>query len=338
MGTSLRNVLVVIALVSVLSGCGRQRAPQLQPPAPMAQSSKPLDPLNVDLQSKRPKDHVAPGFEVQITSAEDERLNGTFRIAFNGNLKLPYDIVIDTKGLGEKELREKIALAYRNFFQGEPTLQIAIATREYWIEVAGLVQKPGQYLVKEDSTIDEVLALAGGVTVAADNTVNTPQYVRIERDGKAVVIKLSDYYAGELRFRGVWHGGESIFVQRDRGGAGTLTGVEPNYVKILGEVRHPGEYIARDNADFYQYLIRAGGPTDRAALRAVSIIRGTESGNQLYSFNAENREDLPKIYGGDVILVNADNPTEAEDNVQFAGSVAAVISSLATIIILAVTL
>jgi protein involved in polysaccharide export with SLBB domain len=285
----------------------------------------------------RRADEVAPGYEVELTSAQDEKLNGKFRIDFDGSLKLPYDIVVQTKGLSSKQLKDRVLAAYSKFYQSTPSMDVVVSERMYWVDVRGLVEKPGKYLAKADASVDELLAQAGGIL--RTNQGETPaRYIRVQQLGQTTqLINLSDYYSG-IRFDDVrWQGGDVIFVQRDRG-EGAAPGDQQNYVKLLGQVTTPGEIPYEPGADFYHYLIKAGGPNEKAALYKIELVRADNGRTVSEFFSVEDDDVLPAIHGGDIVIVHADNTTGFEKRTRIFSEIASVVTSAATIIILAATL
>ena len=110
---------------------------------------------------------------------------------------------------------------------------------------------------------------------------------------------------------------------------------------MLGEVRVPGQYQFRDSADLLDYIVRAGGPNDHADLDNVQIIR--EEGGKKESTVAEietieNRDQLPKLKGGDIVIVHAQNPSSFDKKTRRVSDVAQVFTGIATVILLFVTL
>ncbi len=287
---------------------------------------------------------VAPGYEIEISNPSDPQLNGRFRIRFDGVLELPYGIKITSNGLSDSQLKQKIVLAYSNFFQTPPTLQINIVDKRYWVEVRGLVNKPGQYLVRKESSLDEVISAAGGLQTSSSKEGSSgmlARFIRIDQGGESNLIDLDDYFAGELEVNPIWQGGEVVFLQSEKGGNSLAANRDGRFVQVLGQVRQPGEYPFKEGGDFFYYMVRAGGPNDRADMGRVEVIRN-ESGVKHYMMfdlqEVENRGALPEIKGGDVLIVHADNPTPTERKTRLYSEIASIVTSFATIIILAVTL
>ena len=85
-------------------------------------------------------------------------------------------------------------------------------------------------------------------------------------------------------------------------------------VYVLGEVVRPGEYRVTDDTDVLELISKAGGPTEFASLRDVSLRRrdvaGTEPGaepivhvNVSKFLTQEDAAPLPGLSPGDVVMV-----------------------------------
>jgi protein involved in polysaccharide export with SLBB domain len=130
-------------------------------------------------------------------------------------------------------------------------------------------------------------------------------------------------------------GGETVFFQSER-----PRGATPgrDYVQVLGQVRSPGDYPYTPGADFYEYLIRAGGPTDRADLHNVTLVRNIgDRQREAVNFALDESDQIPAIQGGDTLLLHADNPSPLEKKSRVIGGFASILSTIATVVLLFVT-
>src|SRR5262249_37304168 len=93
-----------------------------------------------------PDPFIAPGFLVAMRSPDDKKLNGEFRVDFDGNLSLPYDQTVNASGLTVSDLEKKLTDLYRPYFKTSSSIKLHVTERRYWVDVRGPVQKPGQYL------------------------------------------------------------------------------------------------------------------------------------------------------------------------------------------------
>jgi protein involved in polysaccharide export with SLBB domain len=284
----------------------------------------------------RPSDEVAPGFQIEVKSTDDKAVNGIFAIPNDGVLKLPYDVKVDTTGLTLAQLNAEIVSAYKKFFTS-PQIKVSVFKKEYYVDVRGLVQKPGQYLVKEDSSLDYLISQAGGLLGSSDKN-SEAQFVRIDQLGVTNVFRLRDYFSGNQNLVPKWQGGESVFFQSERGSVAGAAQTGRNYIQIIGMVKTPGEYPYKDNADLYDYLIKAGGPTERADLYKFDLIRTSGKERVRYTFALDDSDKVPDLRPGDTIFVHADNPTPAEKSARVVTIYTSILTAIATTIIAAAAL
>lgn len=271
------------------------------------------------------KSTVAPGYEVQLTSLEDKNISGKYRIDFDGQLKLPYEVTIDCTGLTFNELKSKITSSYKPYFKTEPKLQIALSDKKYYVDVQGLVKTPGQYLVKANASLDDVISKAEGLQKDWDKK-EEPRYAKITQSDKIRFIRLSDYYSGSEVNAPVWNGGDRVFFQSESGPLKSANNPEQEYVQIMGQVATPGEYLFAPKADFFHYLTKAGGPTSEANLERIDIIREEQGQKKTIEFELQDSANLPKIEGGDILLVHSQDPNTVIPNTTgVIGSIASIL-------------
>lgn len=259
-------------------------------------------PSTVNWQS-RPSNELAPGYLVRLRSVDDKDLNGEFRIDFDGSLSLPYGVRVDTTGMTLTDLQSRLIGEYRQYFKTTPSLQVSVGEKRYWVDVRGLVQEAGKYLVSEKSSLDEIIAKAGAL-----RTGEGPQaeFVKIEQLGVSATLKLSDYYRGLAdEIIPEWQGGEIIFFQSEGIAGVPVSPVAEDTIQLLGQVTVPGEYRLKPGSDFLYYLVKAGGPTDRSDTENIEIIRIVDGERKAIQFELGDVKNMPQLEGGDVVFLHA---------------------------------
>ena len=299
------------------------------PQEPVLQQAAEAHSVDASASDSKPR-VLAPGYKIRLTTLEDEQLNGEFTVNFDGVLELPYGVKARVGGQPESSLTQLVISAYSSFFRMPPTISTEILDRTYLVEVQGLVQEPGQYVFRARSSLDELMAKAGGLRTGAGSEP-LAKYVRIqERDGAVQTIKLDEYYSGSVDAVPAWSGGEQVFFQSEGPQAGP--GDRREYVHMLGEIETPGEYAMRGEAGFFFYLARAGGPTAQADLRKVEVVRVNGTQKQSTFVDLVEAKSLPTLESGDIVMVHS------KDNNQAISNVTSVINSMATILLAAVAL
>lgn len=268
---------------------------------------------------------VAPGTLVKIASL-DQKLNGTYTVDIDGTLKLPHNRTLRTEKLDARSLESKIRAMYQSYFKSPHDLRVSVTMKDALIDVQGLVIKPGQYVVREAASLDEIIAQAGGLQER--DPAEKARYLRITGPYGSGVIPLGDYHSGGNSLRPCWHGGERLFFQTTAHGLGVGPASSSHVVRVIGQVKNPAEYTARADATFFSYLLQAGGPTDRADLAHITLIRSTGAEMRARTFNGHNFGEIPPIEPGDTILVNADVPSPTEKSTRVVASIASILTSL----------
>jgi protein involved in polysaccharide export with SLBB domain len=306
-------------LITLALGCASKEIQSEQASVARAKGA-----TGAGLQAPVPEPDLAPGFLIQLSSSQDHKLNGSFRIQADGKVDLPYNVSISTEGMSLADFRSEIATVYRPYFRNGVNVQVAIKQRRYYVEARGMVSHPGTYLVKRDSPLDEVVTLAGGLT---DDLKSG--FVRIDQSGRVRWVDLDDYYKrGNSADVPLWSGGERLFFQKERpvGAAGTAGGEMPRTVQLLGEVRNPGEFTYHRDADAYYYLGKAGGPTPASNLDRVELIRTSDDGKrERLTLGPVSR--LGSLQSGDLLIVHPERQTGFERFLQTTSLVTGILTA-----------
>lgn len=271
---------------------------------------------------------IAPGFLVHISSL-DPKLNGVFPVDIDGILRLPHERSLSTIGLDLRSLEKAIRDTYRDYFKSPNEIKVTIAKKEYLIDVQGLVLKPGHLMVRENTGLDEIIALAGGLQDR--NPSEKPRYVTIRGHQNFGMLRLADYHAGAHPVAPHWHGGEHVFFQTGPPVIAEALRSDPSLVRVVGQVKNPAEYPATPGATFFTYLLQAGGPSDRADLANITLIRAEENKTIACTFSSQTFREIPPIKPGDTLIVNADVATPIEKRSRIFASLASVLTSLGMI-------
>jgi len=162
-----------------------------------------------------------------------------------------------------------------------------VTVRSRQVAVLGEVAKPGKYPLDDNSSrLTDILAMAGGVTPLASDTVT----VLISR-GSKLEKKEIDVSAmarnGNLGDNLVIEGGDTVYVQR-----------APMFY-IYGEVQKAGSYRLQNNMSVMQALSVGGGVTLRGTERGIKIHRRNGDG-QVHRVEAQLTDP---VQADDVIYV-----------------------------------
>ena len=253
-----------------------------------------------------PETMIRPGFLLQLSSANDSRINGRFRVQQDGSIQLPYSVRLSTLDLSLAQMQEKVLSEYAKYFRGTPSVQVMVRQKRYWVEVGGLVGHPGVYLVKERTPLDEVISTAGGFT--EDTNAG---FARIEQKDGIHWVDLDDYFKHGQASVPAWKGADKIFFQLEGPDGATLTDT-PNKVQVIGEVKKPGPYTYQKHADGYYYLTATGGPTTFSDLEHVELIRTDPGSGQRIKVAQGPLSNMRDIRESDVLIVDPVRPSSGE--------------------------
>jgi protein involved in polysaccharide export with SLBB domain len=329
------SVRLLCVFMAGLTACTTTRSQytwhDVSRPAGIPKATQMQDSWGADAEGSNVSDpQIAPGFLLTMRSVTDSKLNGDYRVDFDGGLQLPYDITVNTTGMTLSQMKKKLADLFHPYFKTTPDIDLHVKERRYWIDVRGLVEKPGRDLVEPGASLDQLIGMAGGTSKESP-----PQYVRIQKGQKLFVFDLNHYYSpGDDHPKVLgWYGGEIVFFQKDMAGSsGERSSTSPYRLPVymLGEVRKPGEYTLNAGSDFLDTLVLAGGFTDRADLDNIEIIRRTSGRKQTYDFSWSEIQNAPTPLQGDVIFVHADSTTKSERRTVIWATIISALASIVT--------
>lgn len=193
----------------------------------------------------------------------------------------------------------------------------SISSGSRTVYVMGQVQKPGAYETAEDVTFLDVLANAGGPNRYAD--IRSVRILR--KNGTVTPFNLQDFTEGRSSVLPPMEPGDAVFFP-DKGPEDDKSWLKletSNSLKMLGAIKKPGRYEWTSSVDFMDYLSNAGGPTAKADLSHVKIIKpGPDNQRISIDFNLQEFieiggqwSDMPELSGGTTIVIPElpDNPT-----------------------------
>ena len=249
---------------------------------------------------------IGPEDLLEISVFEDEKLNKTVRVSFQGNINLPLLGVLKVKGLTASELEREIRdLLAEKYFQ-DPHVGVFIKEyRNQRISIIGAIEKPGVYEVSGQKTILDMLAISGGLKEDAGQLLflmrpPNPEEGIPKKEGeketveelpKTSIIDLEELLIkGDLRLNVPLLHGDVINIP--------LSGK----IFVGGEVRTPGGFSLRGKKlTVSQAIASAGGLKGIANASETRIFRYLEkgSGKEILTVNVY---DIEKGKSEDIYL------------------------------------
>jgi polysaccharide export outer membrane protein len=260
-----------------------------QAPAPAAQAAA----VSTDYQ-------VGPQDVLNITVFGEPGLSGKVRIDNDGSFQFQYLGRVKADNLTVAQIEAVIKKGLADGYIRNP--QVSVEVDSYHSQnvfVQGEVRAPNKYSLPGNSTLMEVLALAGSVTPTAGHWVyinHTKQGVTaagpnaIVMDDPTVAdikVNLRDIQSGKAQNIRV-QDGDTVFVPKQQ------------VIYVSGQVRTPGQYPYDDDMTVYTAIATAGGVSDKGSQSRISVRRLING--QLKEIDVKQEDSLKP---GDQVIVKA---------------------------------
>jgi polysaccharide export outer membrane protein len=261
---------------------------------------------------------IGPEDLLEISVLEDEKLNKTVRVSFQGNISLPLLGVVKVKGLTAGELEREIRDLLAEKYFKDPNVSVFIKEyRNQRISIIGAIEKPGVYDVSGQKTVLDLLAISGGLKEDAGQLLflirppkpeerapkKTEEKASIEETVRTFIINLEELLIkGDLSQNLALLHGDVINIP--------VSG----RIYVGGQVKSPGGFpIKGKKITVSQAVALAGGLTEKAAGSETKILRYQETDNgkeiipvDVYAIQKGKGEDL-QMKENDIMFV----PTSA---------------------------
>jgi protein involved in polysaccharide export with SLBB domain len=125
---------------------------------------------------------VHPGDMVRVRIWREPELSGEFPVDETGTVVLPRLGAVSISDESAGAVRTRLVSAYEQFLS-HTAVEVTVLRR---LQVLGAVRNPGLYSVDPTMTVEDGLALAGGVT-----TDGSPDRIELIRHGERLPVQLS---------------------------------------------------------------------------------------------------------------------------------------------------
>ena len=199
---------------------------------------------------------LGPGDKLFLT-IKGKVINVSYELVVtaDGNIIVPDIGSIYASGISIKSLKKKIGDILPKYYRDAQFSLLFLSPRTFKVFITGSVTSPGSFTVKALTRLQEALNLAGGIS--PNGSYRYIQITRTKNAKKTVLnIDLYKFYKkGDVTQNPYLEAGDVIYVP-----------VMKESVKVLGEVRNPGEYEIREGDKLKDIIEMAGGLTPRASL------------------------------------------------------------------------
>jgi polysaccharide export outer membrane protein len=227
---------------------------------------------------------------IKITVYDHPELTTTERVSGEGIITLPLIGEIKVAGLTTDQTAKKIAARLSEGFIVDPNVSVFVVEfRSKKTIIIGYVNRPGMYMLSGDTTLLDLISLAGGLSKEAggratikrknlgsnggEGTINIDLQKLIEQGDTSLNISLMD--------------GDSVFIAK------------ASVFYLTGEVKNPAAYRYEDGITLIKAITMAGGFTDKAAMGRIRIIRKIDNKEKVIQKAEMDEPVLPD----DVIIV-----------------------------------
>jgi polysaccharide biosynthesis/export protein len=211
---------------------------------------------------------LGQGDVLRISVFQSPELTLETRVDAGGRISYPFVGLLPVGGMRPSQVEQMLAgeLIKRDILKQPQVSVTVVQFRSQQVAVLGYVNRPGKFPLDLPYTVSDVLALAGGVSPNASDTVILSRTV----DGNRLNMEVDLTRIFLPGRRGVEDPGvlpgDVIYAHR-----------APSFY-IHGEVQRPGVFRLERDMTLQQALSAGGGLTPRGTLRGVRITRRNAEG------------------------------------------------------------
>jgi len=243
---------------------------------------------------------------IMVTVWERQTLSGTVTVDTNGNITLPMPIgTVSVLGLTATQISNLLAERLKEYMV-TPTVFVSISPAEgFTVHVLGEVRSPDFVKVPTGTTIQEAITRVGGFTSLADK--KHVILIRTSEDAEEpteLTIDFEQFVENTDRSANpVLKSGDVLIVPR------LPESERMKYVIVIGAVARSGTFDLEEPVPLMEVLALAGGPSDLAVLKDVSILTLSDGKYSWKEVNFESflaGEDFlanPNVSPGETVFV-----------------------------------
>jgi polysaccharide biosynthesis/export protein len=206
---------------------------------------------------------LGPGDSVSIQVYGQPDMATVVYVSDDGTIPVPLAGPVQIAGLSPSQASQRIEKALKDgMFLVDPHVTLTVTvSRSQRVSVLGQVGKPGLYPIESNTTIFDLLAMAGGALETGSEEIFL---LRPDASGT-----LQRY---PINLKGLDSSKNAVPEQALRGGDSILVPRAEQFY-IYGEVTSPNKYRVEPEMTVIQAIARAGGVTPRGSERRVDIKR-----------------------------------------------------------------
>ena len=261
----------LLMLIALAGGCTHAFA-QATAPAPAAPSAAtpPAAKAPAPAAQALPEaDYVVgPQDVLTVRIYGEEKLSGRIRIDNDGSFPFEYLGRVKAEGMTTAQIEAYLAKALGDGYLRNPQVSVEVFEyRSQSVFVTGEVRSPNKYSLPGNSTLMDVLTLAGSITQNAGNWV---QITHARQGAEVLGPTVSVEYDIRINLRDIQTGKAQNVKMRD---GDTIFVPKAERVWVVGQVRNPQGVVFEEGMTVFEAIAAAGGITEKGSNSRIEIIR-----------------------------------------------------------------
>jgi polysaccharide biosynthesis/export protein len=207
---------------------------------------------------------LGPGDQVKVEVFGNPDLTTAISVDVDGSIRMPLVGAVPVAGQSPAGAARRIEAALKSgeYLVSPQVTVTVVQVVSQRVSVLGEVRSPGRYPIEVDSTVFDLVALAGGINEKGSDRV----YI-LRPDATGAVQRLPV----DLRGIATSHDASSSPTKTLRGGDSII--VPKGTYFITGQVASPGEYRIEGEMQLIEAIARAGGVTQMGSNSRVEVRR-----------------------------------------------------------------
>ncbi|MBN2374292.1 SLBB domain-containing protein [bacterium] len=224
---------------------------------------------------------IGPQDELKIEVWDHPDLTRQVSVSLTGSFTFPLIGEVKASGITTEQVQKVITQRLADGYLINPQVTVTItAYRSKQVNVLGEINKPGTYPYTRQTSLIEIISMAGGLTEEAG-----PEAYILHSDGADAAEQLDPLGVArrnrqdinqnsameKIDLNSLLQSGQNIYFQLKEND--TIYIPRADFFYVLGEVKNPGQYKIERDITVLKAITRAGGHTKKANLKKITIIR-----------------------------------------------------------------
>ena len=211
---------------------------------------------------------VGPQDVLNVRIYGEEKLSGRIRVDNDGSFPFEYLGRVKAEGMTTAQIEAHLVKALGDGYLRNPQVSVEVAEyRSQSVFVTGEVRAPNKYSLPGNSTLMDLLTLAGSITPSAGSWVQITHARKGEESAGATAFAGYDM---RVNLRDIQTGKAQNIKMRD---GDTIFVPKAERVWVVGQVRNPQGVVYEEGMTVFEAIAAAGGITEKGSNNRVEIVR-----------------------------------------------------------------